>query len=380
MKIAVFKELLLGEKRVAATPETVGKMVKLGFQIMIEVGAGSEASFDDQSYQTAGATITTDKALMLSTADLILKVNPPEPDEIAGMKNGAVLMSYLQPLTQFKLMQQLAQQGVSALSMELVPRITRAQRMDALSTMSTVAGYKAVLLAANASNRFFPMLTTAAGTIRPAKVIIIGVGVAGLQAIATARRLGGVVTAFDVRPAAGEQAQSLGAEFVSMEVPRDQAEDAGGYAREFSADFYKHEQEIIREYSRDADVIITTALIPGRPAPILITGEMVKEMKLGSVIVDLSAEQGGNCALSQLGQTVVEHGTIVIAPDNIASMMAFHASEMYARNIHAFVTLIAPNNEGLKLDLNDEVIKGSLITHQGEIVHPRVQNAIKEKK
>jgi len=278
MKIAVFKELLLGEKRVAATPETVGKMVKLGFQIMIEVGAGSEASFDDQSYQTAGATITTDKALMLSTADLILKVNPPEPDEIAGMKNGAVLMSYLQPLTQFKLMQQLAQQGVSALSMELVPRITRAQRMDALSTMSTVAGYKAVLLAANASNRFFPMLTTAAGTIRPAKVIIIGVGVAGLQAIATARRLGGVVTAFDVRPAAGEQAQSLGAEFVSMEVPHD-AEDAGGYAREFSADFYKHEQEIIRQHSKEADVIITTALIPGRPAPILITGVHFTGMK-----------------------------------------------------------------------------------------------------
>jgi len=375
MKIAVFKELLLGEKRVAATPETVGKMVKLGFQIMIEVGAGSEASFDDQSYQTAGATITTDKALMLSTADLILKVNPPEPDEIAGMKNGAVLMSYLQPLTQFKLMQQLAQQGVSALSMELVPRITRAQRMDALSTMSTVAGYKAVLLAANASNRFFPMLTTAAGTIRPAKVIIIGVGVAGLQAIATARRLGGVVTAFDVRPAAGEQARSLGAEFVSMEVPHD-AEDAGGYAREFSADFYKEEQEIIRQHSKDADVIITTALIPGRPAPILITAEMVQEMKLGSVIVDLSAEQGGNCALSQLGQTVMSHGSIVIAPENIASTMAFHASEMYARNIHAFVTLIAPNNEGIKLDLNDEVITGSLITHQGEIVHPRVQSAM----
>ena len=261
--------------------------------------------------------------------------------------------------------------------MEMVPRITRDQRMDALSTMSTVAGYKVVLMAANACGRFFPMLSTAAGTIHPGKVMIIGAGVAGLQAIATARRLGAVVTAFDVRPAAGEQVKSLGAEFVSLEVPHEQAEDTGGYAKELSPEFYKNEQELIRKYSKDTDVIISTALIPGKRAPILITEEMVREMKPGSVIVDMAVEQGGNCTLSELGKEVLKHGVTIIGLLNIPGTMPVHASLLYARNVLAFLNLISPDGKSAKIDLADDIIKGSLITHGGGIVHPLIKDAVK---
>src|SRR3990172_554454 len=281
MKVGILKETSLHERRVVAVPETVAKMVKAGTEVIVESGAGKNSFIEDKEFEAAGARIMGDAKALLQEADIVLKVNRPSMDEINGMKEGTVWIGFLNPFSSADIIRQLAGRKVTAFAMEMVPRITRAQRMDALSTMSTVAGYKAVLMAANACGRFFPMLTTAVGTVPPAKVIVIGVGVAGLQAIATARRLGAVVTAFDTRPAAGEQAQSLGADFAAMDVAHDQAEDAGGYAKEQSADFYKQEQELIRKYSRDSDIIITTALIPGKRAPLLITEEMVKEMRPG---------------------------------------------------------------------------------------------------
>jgi NAD(P) transhydrogenase subunit alpha len=293
------------------------------------------------------------------------------------MKGGGALIAFLQPFASPDVVRKLAQQRVSALAMELVPRITRAQRMDALSTMSTISGYKAVLLAATTVGRFFPMLTTAVGTVPPAKVIVIGAGVAGLQAIATAKRLGAVVTAFDTRPVAAEQVKSVGGRFVSLEVAHEQAEDAGGYAKELSADFYRQEQDLIRRQSKDADAIITTALIPGRRAPLLITEEMVREMRPGTVIVDLAAEQGGNCALTEAGRDVVKYGVTIMGPLNLPSTMPMHASFLYARNVLAFVELLAPNGKGLQLDRNDDIVKGSLVTYDGEVVHPNVKAMLK---
>lgn len=377
MLVGIIKETLEGERRIAAVPETVGKMTKAGMEVLVQSGAGEAAFISDKELEEAGAKIAPDAASVLSQSDLVLKVNKPAVDEIGQMKEGAVLISFLQPFSSPDVIKKLAERKVSALSMEMVPRITRAQRIDALSTMSTVAGYKVVLMAANACGRFMPMLATAAGTIPPAKAMIIGVGVAGLQAIATIKRLGAVVTAFDVRPAAGEQAKSLGAEFVSLEVPHDQAEDTGGYAKELSPEFYKKEQDLLRAHSKDADVIITTALIPGKRAPILITEEMVKEMKPGSVIVDMAVEQGGNCVLSEPGKEVVKHGVTIIGYYNIPSSMPVHASLLYARNLLAFVNLISPDGKAANIDPADDIIKGSLITHNGEIVHPAIKDAVK---
>jgi len=277
MRVGIIKETLENERRIAAVPETVSKMTKAGTGVLVESGAGNDSFISDREFEDAGAGISS-RDEILSSSDVLLKVNKPTVTEIEKMKEGAIVISFLQPFSSPEEIKKLAERKVSALSMEMVPRITRAQRMDALSTMSTVAGYKVVLLAANAIGKFFPMLSTAAGTIHPGKVIVIGAGVAGLQAIATAKRLGAVVTAFDVRPAAGEQVKSLGAEFVSLDVPHEQAEDTGGYAKELSAEFYKNEQEIIRKYSKDTDIIISTALIPGKKAPVLITEEMVREM------------------------------------------------------------------------------------------------------
>jgi NAD(P) transhydrogenase subunit alpha len=378
MKIGIPKEILTGERRVAAVPDTVSKMVKAGLEVLVESGAGVGSFIEDREFEAAGARIAPDARTVLGQADLILKVNRPTAHEADAMREGSLLIGFLQPFAGPEVIRKLAARKVSALSMELVPRITRAQRMDSLSTMSTVAGYKAVLLAANATARFLPMLSTAAGTIPPAKAIVIGAGVAGLQAIATAKRLGAVVTAFDVRPAAAEQAKSLGAEFVSLEVPHDQAEDAGGYAKELPAEFYRKEQDILRIHSKDADMIITTALIPGRRAPLLITEEMVKEMKAGSVIVDLAVEQGGNCALSEAGKDVVKHGVTILGPTNLPGMLPVHASQLYAKNLLAFVNLLIPDGKMLKLDLNDDIVKGSIITHGGEIVHPGVRQAVEK--
>lgn len=377
MLVGIIKETLEGEHRIAAVPETISKMVKSGMEVLVETGAGNESFISDADLEAAGAGIAPDAASVLSRSDLVLKVNKPTVEEINNIKEGAVLISFLQPFASPEVIKALAARKVTALSMEMVPRITRAQRIDALSTMSTVAGYKVVLLAAAACGRFMPMLATAAGTIPPAKAMIIGVGVAGLQAIATIKRLGAVVTAFDVRPAAGEQAKSLGAEFVSLEVPHDQAEDTGGYAKEMSADFYKKEQDILRNHVKDADVVITTALIPGKRAPLLITEEMVKEMKPGSVIVDMAVEQGGNCELSEVGEDVLRHGVTIIGQVNIPSTMPVHASLLYARNLLAFVNLISPDGKSMNIDLSDDVIIGSLITHNGEIVHQAIKDAVK---
>jgi proton-translocating NAD(P)+ transhydrogenase subunit alpha len=376
--VGIPKESSANERRIAAVPETIAKMVKSGMQVAVEAGAGAGALIGDREFQEAGARIAASAQALFSESDIILKVNKPTVEEIDKMKEGALLISFLQPLAGPGIIKRLAQRKVSAVSMELIPRITRAQRMDALSTMSTVAGYKAVLLAANACGRFLPMLSTAAGTIPPAKVIVIGAGVAGLQAIATAKRLGGVVTAFDTRPVAGEQVKSVGAEFVSLEVPHEQAEDAGGYAKELPPEFYQKEQALIRKHSKDADIIITTALIPGKRAPALITEEMVREMKPGSVIVDLSVEQGGNCTLSEAGKEVVKHGVTILGMLNIPSMMPMHASLLYARNILAFLNLISPDGKSVKLNQSDEIIKASLITHHGEIIHPGVKEAVEK--
>lgn len=378
MRVGIPKEILTNERRVAAVPETVTKMVKSGMEVVVEAGAGAGAFIIDREFEQAGATIAGNAQAVLSTAEIILKVNKPTVEEISQMNEGTLLIGLLQPLASREIVKRLADRKITAFAMEMVPRITRAQRMDALTTMSTAAGYKAALLAANASGRFFPMLSTAAGTIPPAKVIVIGAGVAGLQAIATAKRLGAVVTAFDTRPAAGEQVKSLGAEFVSLEVPHEQAEDAGGYAKELPPEFYQKEQELLRKHSKDADIIITTALIPGKRAPALITEAMVKEMKPGSVIVDLAVEQGGNCVLSEAGKEVVKHGVILIGTLNIPSTLPIHASQLYAKNILAFLNLLCPDGKTIKLDLADEIIKGSLITHRGEIVHPGVKEAVEK--
>ena len=376
MRVGIIKETLENERRIAAVPETVSKMTKAGTEVLIESGAGSGSFISDGEFEASGARISS-RDEILSGADVLLKVNKPTIAEIEKMKEGAIVISFLQPFSSPEEIKKLAGRKVSALSMEMVPRITRAQRMDALSTMSTVAGYKVVLLAADASGRFFPMLSTAAGTIPPCKAIIIGAGVAGLQAIATAKRLGAVVTAFDVRPAAGEQVKSLGAEFVSLDVPHEQAEDTGGYAKELPPEFYQKEQEIIRKYSKDTDIIISTALIPGKKAPVLITEDMVKEMKPGSVIVDMAVEFGGNCTLSESGKEVVKHGVTIIGFSNIPAMMPVHASLLYAKNILAFLNLISPDGKSASLDLEDDIIKGSLITHAGEIVHPAIKEAVK---
>lgn len=373
MKVGILKETAQNERRVAAVPETVSKLVKSGAEVIVESGAGRNSFIDDKEYEAAGAKILPDAKTLLTESDIVLKVNKPTAEEISSMKSGAVFVGFLQAFTSADTVKLLADRKVTSFAMEMVPRITRAQRMDALSTMSTIAGYKAVLIAANACGRFLPMLTTAVGTVPPAKVIVIGAGVAGLQAIATARRLGAVVTTFDTRPAAGEQAKSLGSDFVALDVPHGQAEDSGGYAKELSEDFYKGEQELIRKYSKDTDIIVTTALIPGKRAPILITEEMVKEMRPGSVIVDLSVEQGGNCVLSEAGREVVKHGVKILGVLNLPSTLPVHASLLYAKNMLAFLNLILPDGKSLKIEMTDEIIKGSMITHNGEVTHPALK-------
>ncbi len=382
MLIGIPKETAPNECRVAAVPDTVAKMVKAGLQVFIEAEAGLASYIEDSEYKKAGANIASDVETLFGESDIILKVQKPflndkvKKHEVDMMKQGAVLIAFLQPMTNLDVVLKLAHRKITAFSMDAIPRISRAQMMDALSSMSTIAGYKAALLAANSLKRFIPMLSTAAGTVHPAKALVIGAGVAGLQAIATVKRLGAAVTAFDTRPAAGEQIKSLGAEFVPLEVAHEQAEDAGGYAKELSPEFYKQEQEIIRKHSKDADIIIATALVPGKPAPTLITEEMIKEMKPGSVIVDLVVEQGGNCALSEPGKEVVKHHITIIGAMNLPSTLPIHASKLYANNILTFLNhLLAPDKKSINLNLSDEIIQGSLITHNGEIMHKGVKDA-----
>ena len=375
MRIAIPREIAPGERRVALTPDMAARLIKAGHSVTVQTGAGEGAGFPDGDYQSAGATLVPDPATLYGQADAVLKVHRPTTGGSNGMheatllNKGSVLISFFRPASDAALLDQLASRGVTAFSMELVPRISRAQSMDALSSQATVAGYKAVLMAANTLPKFFPMLMTAAGTIRPATVLVIGAGVAGLQAIATARRLGAVVEAFDTRPAVKEQVQSLGAKFVSIELETHDAEDAGGYAKALSDDHLQREQALIAKHVASADVVITTAQVPGRPAPRLITTPMVRAMRPGSVIVDLAAESGGNCEASQPGRSVTVDGVTVLAPLNVPSELAFHASQMYARNVTALLELLAPKGT-LNVDMNDEIIRGACITHGGRVLYP----------
>jgi len=374
MLIGVPREIASGERRVALVPEVVPQLTRAGHRVVVEHDAGLRAGFTDDAYRAVGCEAVEAAREIYSTAQMILKVQRPGREESSGeaeldmLTEGTVLIGLLQPSGDPALFRQLAERQIISCSMELVPRTTRAQMMDALSSQSTVAGYKAVLLAANALQKFFPMLMTAAGTVRPARVLVIGAGVAGLQAIATARRIGAVVEAFDTRPVVKEQVQSLGATFVELDVHVEDAQDAGGYARELSELHIRREKELIHDRALQADVIITTALVPGKPAPMLVSAETVRAMRPGSVIVDLAGEQGGNCELSVPGETVVRHDVTIIAPLHISSELAYHASQMYAKNISALVTLLAPKGE-LNLNFSDDIIDAVTVTADGQVRH-----------
>ncbi|MEK7285611.1 MAG: Re/Si-specific NAD(P)(+) transhydrogenase subunit alpha [Chloroflexota bacterium] len=363
MRIGVPRESVPGERRVALVPETVGRLAKQNNEVVIERGAGVEASFPDSAYEQAGARIVDDAY----DAELVVKVQRPSADEVGKLRKGSVLIGFLQPLQDPRYAATLAERGVVALSMDAIPRITRAQPMDALSSQATVAGYKAVILAAERLPKFLPMLTTAAGTIAPAKAFVIGAGVAGLQAIATARRLGAVVEAFDTRPVVKEQVQSLGAKFLEVDLG-ESGEGAGGYAKELSEEAHRKEVELLAKAVRENDIVITTAASPGRRAPVLITKDMVPTMRPGSVIVDLAAETGGNCELTEPGRVIERDGVTIIGTTNLPSTMPYHASQMYSRNIASLLALFLKDGR-LAFDWNDDVIKGTVITNDGRVVH-----------
>src|SRR5689334_5488428 len=365
MHIAVPAETSPGELRVAITPDSVARLVKAGHVVRIQSGAGQHAGFPDASYESVGA-IVADGSAVYEGVELVCRVQPPSADEIVAIPEGAALLSLLQPGRNSVLLDALARHGVTALALELVPRITRAQSMDVLSSQSTVAGYKAVLIGAAALPKFLPMLTTAAGNISPAKVFVIGAGVAGLQAIATARRLGGVVSAFDVRPAAREQVQSLGASFVASELASENAEAAGGYARAQTQDEQQRTLAAIAAHIKDVDMVVTTAQIPGRPAPRLVTSEMVRSMRAGAVIVDLAAETGGNCELSKPGESVSEAGVTILAPLNLPSSVPFHASQMFGRNVLTLLQHLLKDGNVL-IDLDDEITGAMVVTEGGRV-------------
>ncbi len=375
MKLAVLKERRDGETRVAATPETVKKFKGLGLDIVVETGAGAGAKISDADYTAAGAMIAPDAASALNGADIVLKVRGPEANEIAAMTKGAVYASLLAPYTEKDPIQKLASQGVSAFAMEFIPRISRAQAMDVLSSQANLAGYKAVLDAAATFGRAMPMMMTAAGTIAPARVFIMGVGVAGLQAIATARRLGAIVTATDVRPATKEQVVSLGASFVAVEDEEfKQAETAAGYAKPMSAEYQAKQAALVAEHIKKQDIVITTALIPGRKAPVLVTAEMIATMKPGSVIVDLAAEQGGNTPLTKANEVIETNGVTIMGYTNLPARLASDTSSLYARNLFNFVALIVDKKTGaMNLNWDDEIVKGAGLTRDGEIVHPSLK-------
>ena len=375
MKLAILKERRDGEARVAATPETVKKLKGLGLDIVVESGAGARARVADADYQVAGASIAPDMASALKDADIVLKVRGPLAEEIAQMRKGAVLAALLAPYTEKDTAAKLASAGVQAFAMEFLPRISRAQAMDVLSSQANLAGYKAVIDAAAQFGRAMPMMMTAAGTIAPARVLVMGAGVAGLQAIATARRLGAIVSATDVRPATKEQVESLGATFVAvMDDEFKEAQTAAGYAKEMSKEYQAKQAALIAETIKKQDIVITTALIPGRKAPVLVTEEMVKTMKPGSVIVDLAAEQGGNCPLTKPNEVVEVHGVTLMGYTNLPGRLAVDSSSLYARNLFNFVSLIVDKKTGaLALNWDDEIVKGAGLTRAGEIVHPSLK-------
>lgn len=373
LKIGIPFEQDKDENRIALTPDLVSKYTQAGFEIHIEKGAGDKAGFSDDAYVNMGAKIASGRKELLEKADVVLAVRAPTPTCVSTMKKGAYLISLLNPYRKDGLLQKIADSQVTSVSLELVPRITRAQSMDILSSQANLAGYRSVIEAANIYNRAFPMMMTAAGTIAPARVFVMGTGVAGLQAIATARRMGAIVSATDVRPAAKEQVQSLGAQFVMVESEETkEAETAGGYAKEMSADFKAAQAALIAETVPKQDIIITTALIPGRPAPVLVTKAMVQSMKPGSVIVDLAAEQGGNCELTKPGEVVTVDGVHVVGYTNLAGRIAQDASKLFAKNVYHLMMLLVKDG-ALSLPLDDDIIKAILITHEGKIVHDRFQ-------
>ena len=373
MKVAAPKELLHDEHRVAVVPDTATKLIAARLDVAIQAGAGADAFIPDDAYQAAGARVVTHAADLLQDAQVVLKVQAPMPSEVTLLATGSLLISFLQPATQGDIVKALASRGVTAFSLELLPRISRAQSMDALSSQASAAGYKAVLMAGERLGKFFPMMMTAAGTVAPARVLVMGAGVAGLQAIATARRLGAVVSSYDVRPAVKEEVQSLGATFIELQLEAQEGE--GGYAREQSDEFLRKQRELIGEHVAKSDVVITTAAVPGRRAPLLVTGEMVRAMRPGSVIVDLAAETGGNVELTKAGEDVDVNGVTIIGTRNIPSTMPLATSQLYARNV-ANLLLHLVKDGAINLDFEDEITKGSCVTHAGEIINERAKQMV----
>jgi NAD(P) transhydrogenase subunit alpha len=380
--VGVPKESYPGERRVALVPAVIPNLTKAGFEVVVQAGAGAQAGYLDASYVEKGAKILPDRSAVFGVADIIVQVlcygsnDRTGKDDVPLYKRGQALVGFLRPFGTAEVVQQIAQAGVSAFSVELMPRITRAQSMDALSSMATVAGYKAVLLAGVTSPRIFPMMTTAAGTITPARVFIIGVGVAGLQAISTARRLGAVASAYDMRPAVKEQVQSLGGRFVELPIEAQNAQDARGYGTAQDESFYARQRELLTKVVAESDVVITTAVIPGKKAPVLITADMVKGMAPGSVIVDLAAERGGNCELTKMEETIDVNGVTIIGTINLASTIPYHASQMYARNLMTYLTYMGKDGK-LQMNMQDEITRETLVTHGGEIVNPRIREFFK---
>ena len=383
MNVAIPKEIAENEHRVAATPETVKKMVAAGLNVVVEKNAGEACAISDSEYTAAGATIASDPKSLLQNADIVLKVQRPIENkvlachEVEWLREGSTLIAFLQPLLYPELVERLIARKISALSMDAIPRIARAQKLDALSSQANVAGYKAVLMAASSLGKMMPMLMTAAGTIAPAKVLVIGAGVAGLQAIATAKRLGAVVEAFDTRPVVKDQVESLGAKFVELDTKED-TEDKGGYAKELSKESHEKELALIAQHAKAADIVITTAQIPGKPSPVLITEDTVRQMKPGSVIVDLAAEGGGNCMLTEAGRELVKHGVTIIGRLNVPSLMPNQSSSLYARNILNLLLEFYKDGK-INLDPENEIIKGALITHEGKITQPDLEKAVASK-
>ena len=373
MKVAIPKERAPDERRVALVPDTAAKLKAAALDVSVESGAGVGAYISDEAYESSGVKVVKTAESLLKDADAVLKVQAPSTDEVALLNSGSVLISFLQPVTQADVVKALAKRGVTAFSLELLPRISRAQSMDALSSQASAAGYKAVLMAAGRLGKFFPMMMTAAGTVAPARVLVMGAGVAGLQAIATARRLGAVVSAYDVRPAVKEEVQSLGATFIELALESQQGE--GGYAREQSEEFLRKQRELIGEHVAKSDVVITTAAVPGRHAPLLVTGDMVKAMRPGSVIVDLAAETGGNVELTQAGKDLDVGGVTIIGTRNVPSTMPLHASQLFARNVMNLLLHLVKDG-AINLDFQDEITKGSCVTHRGEIVNERAKQLL----
>jgi NAD(P) transhydrogenase subunit alpha len=372
MKIGVVKETKNGEKRVALTPAVAQQFIKQGYTCQVETQAGYASNFSDEMYQQAGCVIVSSKADLLQQSDVVIKVNAPESGEILHMKQGTVLISYLYHSFNPELVSALGKQGISAFSMDAMPRISRAQSMDALSSQNNLAGYKAVIMGADHLAKIFPLMMTAAGTITPSRILIFGAGVAGLQAVATAKRLGAIVEVTDVRPETKEQVESLGGKFI--EVKAEGVKVEGGYAKEVSADYLAKQKEAVNKSLAQADLVITTALVAVKKAPVLITEEQVKLMKLGSVIVDMAVEQGGNCALSELDKTITVNGVTIVGQSNLPGTLAQNASELYAKNIYNFLTHLS-TKDGMKWELEEEITKGTLITHQQKKVHPSLQTA-----